>query len=55
MKARPFKLNHRMDGNCIEIWEGTPDDPESDLLLHVHISYIPAIRAKLTELLGKTK
>lgn len=41
--------------NRIQIWLGTPNDPESDLIFEIDKSLFPALAKKLNLMLGKNQ
>nr|DAK05632.1 MAG TPA: hypothetical protein [Caudoviricetes sp.] len=40
----------RMNGHCIEMWLGPPDDPESDLIACFDKAYLPEVQSQLNQM-----
>ena len=54
-RTNPF-ISRQTEGHIVEIWLGTPDDYESEQVVSIDISYVPALIATLRGSIGtKTK
>jgi hypothetical protein len=51
IKNNPFEFIHL--GNTVQVWYGTPGQPESEFIMHVSISWLPQLIETLQELQGK--
>jgi len=45
-------FQHCMVQNRVQVWLGTPGDPESDLIIEIDQSLLPALSKKLNNMLG---
>ena len=50
-KTNPF-VYRQTEGHIVEIWLGTPDDYESEKVVSIDISYVPALIAALRGSVG---
>jgi hypothetical protein len=50
-KTNPF-VYRQTEGHIVEIWLGTPDDYESEKVVSIDISYVPALIASLRGSVG---
>jgi hypothetical protein len=41
-------IKTRMTGNRVQVWLGTPDDPESDFIFEIDLFWVPSLIAALT-------
>ena len=40
-------------GNTVQIWYGTPGEPESEFILHVNVAWLPQLIETLQDIKGK--